>query len=416
MSSESHTQARSRVAFFLSADSFEGFYGGIFGLDRATFLTTYRNDFVWEYSEGLCRNGHEVVLYILSYGNPELRIIHDGLSVRFLPLPRWFRMVDRLTYRLCRLPGLHSLRDRVAFAVYGSALQRALKDDTISVLYHQEIWTPRFDVVVQRVALPVVGAEHGAVYAPWMEADKRRSLPLAAFLTCQSRENLQRALAFGGKAELFYNGIDTNFFTPPAPNGARKPRTILTVGRLVEEQKRFRDLLAALQQLDGYTLKLVGSGPAEAQLRKTAEQLGLSDRVEFLGFISDRKRLLELYRECSVFVSTSAWEAVALVVLEAMSCEMPVVCTSIPSFEELIASDVDGLLVPVGEPTQVARAIRTAIARTAELGPAARQTVIQRYSSAVLYERLSAVLFRATGPRDRSGELSTTARRKTSRS
>ena len=47
-----------RVAIFTSCDSFEGFYGGTFGLDRETFLGSYRNDFVWEYSEGLRQCGH----------------------------------------------------------------------------------------------------------------------------------------------------------------------------------------------------------------------------------------------------------------------------------------------------------------------------------------------------------------------
>ncbi len=383
----------SNIAFFLSADSFEGFYGGIFGLTREEFLASYRNDFVWEYADGLRRNGHNVILYILSYGNPELRRLEDGLSVRFLPLPRWLRLVDPFTYRLRKVARLQTWRDRVAYAGYGAAMQAALREDRITVVYHQEIWTARFDVIVDKTPLPVVGAEHGAVYEPWMESAKRRSLPRAAFLTCQSLQALERARLFGGKAELFYNGIDTEVFAPPPASQPRQAKTILTVGRLVEEQKRFTDLLQAMVLLKDFTLLLVGSGPAEAQLRQTAKQLGVADRVQFLGFISDRQRLRELYQQCSVFVSTSAWEAVALVVLEAMSCEMPVVCTRIPSFEELLTGGTDGLLVPLADPPAVARAVRQAVERTATLGPAARNTVMERYSAKALYERLAALLF-----------------------
>ena len=377
-----------RIAFFLSADSFEGFYGGIFGLDRETFLSSYRNDFVWEYAEGLCQRGHTVTLYILSYGRPERRSLSERLGVRFVPLPRWFRFVDPFTYRLAKLPAFGASRDRFAYLAYGRAFQRALREDGIDVLYHQEIWTPRFDVMTERVTRPIIGAEHGAMYAPWMEAAKRRSLPRAAFLTCQSKEALARAHQFGGRADLFYNGIDTDFFTPPATANGRG-RTILTVGRLVEDQKRFTDLLRAMQLLSDFTLKIVGSGPAEALLRQTAQQLGVSERVQFLGFLSDRAALRQLYQECGVFVSTSAWEAVALVVLEAMSCETPVVCTEIPSFQELLRDGVNGLLVPIGAPERVAEAVRTAMEQAESLGQKARQTVVAHYSASGLYDRLS---------------------------
>lgn len=377
-----------RVAFFLSVDSFEGFYGGIFGLDRETFLTTYRNDFVWEYAKGLIDHGHSVVLYILSYGRPELRTISAGLAVRFLPLPRWLRLADPVTYRLRKIPGFRTLRDRVAFAGYGRAFQAALTRDEIDVIYHQEIWTPRFDLVARGVSLPLIGAEHGAVYASWMEADKRSSLKLAASLTCQSREAVERVQSLGGKPELLYNGVDTDFFMP-MPGGAKRANTILTVGRLVEQQKRFADLLRAMLFLPEFKLLIVGSGPDEPQLRRLCLELGLKERVTFSGFVKDRSELRRLYRECSVFVSSSAWEAVALVVLEAMSCEMPVVCTQIPSFEELIENGVDGLLIPMSAPEKMAAAIRIAVAQAQPLGTKARKTVIRRYSSTSLYARLS---------------------------
>jgi glycosyltransferase involved in cell wall biosynthesis len=118
----------------------------------------------------------------------------------------------------------------------------------------------------------------------------------------------------------------------------------------------------------------------------------LSERVHFAGFISDRNSLRRLYQECGVFVSTSSWEAVALVVLEAMSCGAPVVATRIPSFEELLTDGKDGLLVPVGSPEQVARAICSAYERQKDLGKNARRTVETQYSSRALYGQLSNLL------------------------
>ena len=380
-----------RVAFFLSADSFEGFYGGIFGLNRETFLATYRNDFVWEYAEGLRSRGHTILLYILSYGPPELRTISVGLQVRFLPLPKWLRLVDPFTYRMRKIPGFRTLRDHVAFVSYSRAVEGSLREDRIDVLYHQEIWTPRFDFVASRASVPVVGAEHGAVYEAWMAPHKRKSLPCAASVSCQSVETLNLARNFGAQSHLLYNGVDTDFFTPSADT-PRNTHQILAVGRLVEEQKRFTDLLHAMLLLPEFTLCLVGSGPDKDRLTRIVDELGLKDRVAFLGFISDRGELRRLYRQSGVFVLSSAWEAVALVVLEAMSCEMPVVCTSLPSIEELLNDEVDGLLVPVGSPEKIGRAVRIAVERAPSLGAQARNKVITQYSSEALYAKLSTLL------------------------
>lgn len=377
-----------RIAIFTSCDSFEGFYGGTFGLDRETFLASYRNDFVWEYAEGLRQRGHDVFIYILSYGQPELRQIREGLSVRFLPLPKWLRAVDPFLWRLRSLKHGSWLRDRTAYLGYGKALQAAIVADGIQLFYHQEIWTSRLDIILEKIAIPVVGADHGAVFSDWMEPAKRKSFGRAAGLVCQSSTGLERARRFGAHAVLMKNGVDTDFFVPPG-SSALRAKTILAVGRLVEEQKRFSDLMRAMQSLPEFQLILVGSGPDELKLKQLVVDEGLTGRVHFPGFISDREELRRLYQECGVFVSTSSWEAVALVMLEAMSCAAPVVATRIPSFVELITEGTDGLLVPVGARADLAHAIRLAYERRQQLGQSARNTVVARYSSQVLYRTLS---------------------------
>jgi glycosyltransferase involved in cell wall biosynthesis len=379
-----------RVALFISCDSFEGFYGGTFGLNRETYLTSYRNDFVWEYAEGLKRCGHYVIIYILSYGEPELRPVSDGLGVRFLPLPLWLRVLDPIMYRLRDTPTGAVLRARLAYLAYGASLQAALLEDRIDVIYHQEIWTPRFDIIAGKSKVPVVGADQGAVYQDWMAPAKRVSMKQASRVMCQSAIALDRVRDFGGEAVIMYNGVDTDFFSPPT-SAEPRPKTVLAVGRLVDEQKRFSDLLRAMQLLPDFHLILVGGGPHEAKLKQLAKELGVSGRVTFTGFVTDRAELRRLYQECGAFVSTSSWEAVALVVLEAMSCAAPIVATRIPSFEDLITDGTDGLLVPVGAPEEVARSIRIVQERSWEFGNNARNTVVERYASRTLYSRLSAL-------------------------
>jgi glycosyltransferase involved in cell wall biosynthesis len=384
----SSTTPKKRVAIFISADSFEHFFGGMFGLDREEYLRSYRNDYVWDYGLGLRDEGHEIYIYILSYGSPLIRQVEEHVYVRFLPLPAWLRGVDPILYRLRRFQRFEQLREEFRYLAYGAALQESLKADRIDLLYHQEIWSARFAVLGPRVKIPIVGADHGAPRGSEVTDAHRRAFEQAAFVTCQSAEGLELAQKAGGRAVLMCNGVDTTFFSPAVADSVR-PMTVLTVGRMVEAQKRFSDLIQAMRFLPEFKLTFVGSGPDEARLKHLTAELKLGDRISFAGFVSDRQKLRHLYQTCGVFVSSSAWEAAALVVLEAMSCEAPIVATRIPSFEDMLTDGKDGILVPVGQPEEIAQAIRRAYAHRQDLGRHARETVLNRYSSKVLYRSLT---------------------------
>jgi glycosyltransferase involved in cell wall biosynthesis len=125
---------------------------------------------------------------------------------------------------------------------------------------------------------------------------------------------LERALSAGGNAVLMCNGVESGFFAP-STSGDPRLKEVLTVGRIVEAQKRFSDLMRAMCFLPDFTLTIVGTGPDETKLKRLPSELGIADRVHFAGFISDRGQLRSLYQRCGAFVSSSAWEAAALVVL-----------------------------------------------------------------------------------------------------
>ena len=381
-----------RVALLASCDSFEKFFGGTFGLNRDQYVSAYRNDFLWDYAAGLKRQGHAVTIYVLSYGRSERRTAEDGLAVRFLHLPLWLRPVDAVLYRLRKLRHGPAARDRVAFAAFGRELKRALVEDRIDLLYVQEFWTHRFDLVARDTAIPILGADHGALYQPGTDAEKRASFAGVYKLLCQSTPQLERVRALGGDAVLLTNGVDIDFHVPRAHTG-EKARTALAVGRLVDPQKRFSDLLRAMQRLPDFTLTIVGSGPDNAMLQALARDLGVAAQVTFAGFVSRTGRQLRaMYQSCGVFVSASAWEAMALVMLEAMSCGAAVVGTRIGTFEDLLTDGVDGRLVAVGDPEELARAIRDAYDRRVILGQNARRTVVERYSSEATFRRLSQLI------------------------
>lgn len=107
-----------------------------------------------------------------------------------------------------------------------------------------------------------------------------------------------------------------------------KKRTIGCVGQL-QPRKNMKDSVLAFSELvsmDGMedmTLRIVGKGPEEQDLRDYAQSLGISDRVEFLKDL-DEDELVRFYNECLLVLNTSLHEGLGLVTLEAQACGTPV--------------------------------------------------------------------------------------------
>jgi glycosyltransferase involved in cell wall biosynthesis len=85
-----------------------------------------------------------------------------------------------------------------------------------------------------------------------------------------------------------------------------------------------------------------------------------------------------------------------LALLEAMSCGAAVVGTDIPGIAELVDDGVNGLLVPVGSPPELAERILEARARRDELGARARETVERSYSERAIGARLGELVVAST--------------------
>ncbi|ABS01508.1 glycosyl transferase group 1 [Kineococcus radiotolerans SRS30216 = ATCC BAA-149] len=131
---------------------------------------------------------------------------------------------------------------------------------------------------------------------------------------------------------LLPNGIDTARFHPDPAAAARVRRELavpegspllLVAGRL-HPQKRV-DRSVQLLTGSGAVLVLAGDGPERAPLQRLAAELGVDDRVRFLGAV-ERGRLPALYAAADVSLLTSQWrEGLPMAVLESLACGTPVV-------------------------------------------------------------------------------------------
>jgi glycosyltransferase involved in cell wall biosynthesis len=196
---------------------------------------------------------------------------------------------------------------------------------------------------------------------------------------------------------LLANGVDTNFYCSSLKdrynNNSNIDKTILTVARADDRQKRTSDLLKALQKLDSsWSLQIAGVGKDLKYLQDLASELNISQRVHFLGFISDKNELREEYRRCSVFVLPSAWEGLPLAVLEAMSCECAVVTTDIRAFDNLVIHNQTGIKVPVSNPSLLAQGILKCYENRKIYGKEARQKIVDCFSKKNLFLQLSQII------------------------
>lgn len=128
---------------------------------------------------------------------------------------------------------------------------------------------------------------------------------------------------------------------------------LLGLGRL-HKNKGFDVLLDALSLLPDHWLWIAGMGPEEQTLREQARRLGVDKRVRFLGW---RKDVACLFAAADVFVCSSRQEPLGNVIIESWAQEVPVVAAASAGPSELITHEVNGLLCPVDNPSQIAKAI-----------------------------------------------------------
>lgn len=278
----------------------------------------------------------------------------------------------------------------------------------IDIIHSHSEWSDPATLLLRRT----LGAR-AAIRTVHNEREWKKSLPRRLVLTQTAAplgfarefgvsrrvvENLNaRPLAkiLGKRAEVLHNVVDFSRF-PPNPDRAAARAALTaelgipvdapllgTVGRLVP-QKGFDLLLAAvpaiLRQSPNAHLLIAGDGPDRAALEAQAASLGIADRVHLLGPRSDVERLLPAL---DLFVSSSRWEGLSTVIMEAMASGTAVLGTQVSGSSELIEDGVSGVLVP---PEDIPALSAAAVSL---LGDAARRARLANAANAFVREHFS---------------------------
>lgn len=167
---------------------------------------------------------------------------------------------------------------------------------------------------------------------------------------------------------------------------------VLYVGRL-ERVKGIFTLFEAARSLPDLQVVYAGTGNDEAELQERIESFGVTN-VRLVGFKSGRA-LDELYRQAMFSVVPSEWyEPFGLVILESFARGRPVVASRIGGIPEVVTDDVDGVLVPAGEPQVLADEIERLAgdpARRRRMAEEARKKAETSFAPEEHYRSLRAV-------------------------
>lgn len=335
--------------------------------------------YVYNLSRNLSKKGHKVT--VITRGSLRIEIdLIDGIKiirVPFIPIYPFY------------------------IIIHGFLVNKLFKSiETEFDLVH--IHTPLSPII--RTSLPIVSTIHTSLIedARHLEIVDLRSIiykistkyvsyPLVSRLIKHSEvvttvsnsvaHELQKYYGFAN-AIVVGNGVEERIFTPAKNNIGEN--YILYVGRLSYRKGLFDLLDCAKHICHNYSISffLVGKGELEGRLRERIKDKELQDKVILLGHVN-REELIQLYQNAKTFVLPSHYEGLPTVLLEAMSCGLPVVSTSVSGCVEVVEHMYNGLLIPARSPKRMSEAISLLLEDhklNMKLGENARKTIEERFT------------------------------------
>jgi phosphatidylinositol alpha-mannosyltransferase len=287
-----------------------------------------------------------------------------------------------------------------------SRIGRALADFRPDVVHAHEPFTPSTSMfAVLTGAAPVVATFHAyaersvglALFSPLLRRVWDR---VAVRLAVSDAAASFAGRHFEGPIQVVPNGVDVELFAGAVPAELPAGRRLLFVNRL-EARKGFAVALRAfdllLRQDPNLLLVVAGDGPERGELEQLRPEARA--RVIMLGNVGHWD-LPPYHAAADVFLGpATGGESFGIVLVEAMAAGLPVVASDIPGYREVVRGDIDGLLVPPGDPVALAAAVRRVLAEPAladRLRAAARARA-DRYRWETVAAEVEAAYGRALG-------------------
>ena len=254
-----------------------------------------------------------------------------------------------------------------------------------------------------RAGVPIVVSFHGADVSDSISDGELQAVCLHASLLLHRSDSLRVALLARGAPEEKLRANPTGVPVPGETTEIQvaegKPLRLLQACRFIEKKGIDVTLESAKILVDlGFDVRLTlaGNGPRRVELESAASRLGISSRVRWTGFLNS-EQLAGEYRQHDVFLHPSREtgsgdrEGIPNSLLEAMAHGCVVLGTRHSGIPEAVEDGVNGLLVDRADALLVADAVSKIAsdpARAKSLGAAARQTILERFSTEACIRKL----------------------------
>lgn len=174
------------------------------------------------------------------------------------------------------------------------------------------------------------------------------------------------------------NGVPDVPTVPDLPSNDRAI-TVASVGRL-DAMKAHDVLIQAIAQVENVSILILGDGELRSNLTTLAQNLGVSDRVQLLGWVDNPRDYLA---QCDVFVMPSRSEGFPLAMVEAMLAARPVIATRVGSMPEAVIDGETGLLIEKNDVAGLVQALHNLRDRPDQryrLGQQARNKAVAHFT------------------------------------
>ncbi|MCZ2340713.1 MAG: glycosyltransferase [Bacteroidales bacterium] len=282
-------------------------------------------------------------------------------------------------------------------------LASAIRERQIDVLHAHQYGPFFYSALAKVLAFPdlprLILTEHGRHY-PDVVSPIRRAMNRLILDRLADRVNaccrfsaraLSRVDGFAGaRIQIIQNGIKLARYSVSSDKAATKAalglkpewRYVVHVARhhpIKDQPTLIRGFAQAISDVSQVDLLLVGDGPRRPELEQLVDELGITDRVHFLGIRSDVATILQC---ADIFVLTSISEAASLTLLEAMATRLPSIVTAVGGNPEIIRDGQEGLHISRGDTAGCAQAL-VRLLRDPDLalrmGESARRRVEDQY-------------------------------------
>ncbi|QFU85017.1 glycosyltransferase [Natronorubrum aibiense] len=207
--------------------------------------------------------------------------------------------------------------------------------------------------------LGIIGIDLDHHAREWYGAGPRWAFRQFDAVSVPGTDHVERLVGCGvapGRVEILTNAIDVETYRPPADD-VDSDYEFVWVGRFSEEKDPIR-FVHAVAELDAtgreFRAAMVGDGALRDDVVAEIDRLGVSDRIDLVGWVDDP---LTHYHRSDMFVLTSSRDALPLVMLEAMATGLAPVVPPVGSIPDVVDDGHNGLVVDDREPATFAAAM-----------------------------------------------------------